>query len=220
MKPMIAADLLTIAKPLPRYAATWTIATAGTCLLTGCAPVTVLFVGFLMPHMLALTLYAADEKNGWSAYRQALPLTRTGAVCGRYAVIAMLGVLSAALGALAYAAACALAAATPNFTLTGVASLGFDAAGLATYSCIGFVVLLVIFAIVLPLTFSTGSMRVLQYLSFLFLLAIGVFIGPLANVAQTMHTMPGSIALLLLAALALYGASGALALRRYRRRDL
>ena len=63
-------------------------------------------------------------------------------------------------------------------------------------------------------------MRALQYLSFVFLLAIGVFIGPLANVAQTMHTMPGSIALLLLAALALYGASGALALRRYRRRDL
>lgn len=220
MKPMIAADLLTIAKPLPRYAAVWTIATAGTCLLAGCAPVAVLFMGFLMPYMLVLTLYAADEKNGWSAYRQALPLTRTDVVCGRYAVIAILGVLSAALGALAYAAACALAAVTPDFTLTGVVSLGFDAAGLATYSCIGFVVLLAMFAIVLPLTFSMGSMRALQYLPFVFLLAIGAFIGPLASATQTMSSMPGGIALLLLAALALYGASGALALKRYRRRDL
>ena len=220
MKPMIAMDLLTIAKPLLRYAAVWTVATAGTCLLAGCAPVAVLFMGFLMPYMLALTLYAADEKNGWSAYRQALPLTRTDVVCGRYAAIAILGVLSAALGALAYAAACALAAVMPDLAITGTASLGFDAAGLATYSCIGFVALLVIFAIVLPLTFSMGSMKALQYLPFVFLLAIGAFIDPLAGAAQTMRAMPGGMALPVLAALALYGASGALALRRYRRRDL
>lgn len=236
MKGMIVSDFLTIAPSLRKWTVAYALLSLGICLLFGSSPVIVLFTGFIMPHsVVTAPLLMTDERRGWSAFRLAMPLSRADVVAGRYASVGAVVVGSVGLAMLAYVASCGLNAVVPGLPVMQHFTGGFDAAGLATFSCAAFALAIAMFAVLLPFLFALGTTKAVQFVPLSFMLLIFAWtyvfrsvdfsaflpvIDQVTAFAQLLGGAPVTAAVVVATALALYALSGALALKLYRRQEL
>lgn len=235
MKTMMLSDLLALAKTLRKNVVLWALLALGTMLFAGSAPAVILLVGFPMAHMVLAPMMLRDQNRAWRMFRQALPLTRTDVVTGRYASIAVVVTGCIALGALAYAASFAINAAVPGLPVLAHFTGGFDAAGLVAFSAATFALTISMFSVVLPFLFAGSHLKAISYVPAVFMFGViaWIYVGRdidldalapiVGQTAALLHTLGGSLAIaacLTTATLALYGVSAQAAIRGYRRRDL
>lgn len=235
MKTMMLVDFLALTKSLPKNVALWALLATGVCLIAGSATPVILLVGFPMSNMVLMPILLGDQRRGWVAFRQALPLSRADVVAGRYASIAVVVAGCVALGVAAYAASYALNALVPGLPIMQHFTPGFDAPGVVSFAAGTFALTIVMFSLLLPFMLANSRRKLVNYIPFAFMLGIFAWIylfrsidfdtfAPIVGqIIAIAHTLGGSLALaacVTAAALVLYVISEVAAVRGYRKRDL
>ncbi len=189
-----------------------------------------------IPFGFMSNLFAADEANGWQAYRLTLPLSRGQVIGGRAltGLVAVLGSFALSLAAYSVVAAVSMAVRDP---------LGADQWALTQWAAalvggaVSSALCLVMIGVLIPCVARFGFTRAVRYLPIgLMFVAIGGTVlasrgfassGDLANVLgswlETIMASPANVALMvgaiLLAGLVVYGLLCCLAARLYARRE-
>lgn len=231
MKAMIASDLITARKALLQMFGICVFVSIfmvwGTDSMAAGIAATVAMM--IMLGMLNLAGY--DEMNGWQAFRLTLPISRSQVVWGRYASIALVGVVSAIAAVVLGFAILLVAAALPVDTVPqGFAWSTENAESIPAAALLALFALLAAAALSLPLIMRFGVTKGTRWLPMVIVMvmAVGIVLssylgldieevlgGPLAALGPW-----GVGALGALLAIALYAASGALSVRLYRKREL
>ena len=219
MKTMMLADFLALAKSLRKWALLYVLLAFGMCLVFGGTPALILFISFPFAHTVLAPMLMRDQDRGWNAFRQALPLSRTDVVAGRYASIAIVVTASVSLGAAIYMISCVIDVIVPGLPLIAHFTQGFDAPGLISFSAATFSITIAAFGLSLPFMFSDNHRKAINYIPFTFMMAIAgwIYIFRSMNFDAFLPLVGGCVTA---AALALYVVSERAAVRGYATRDL
>ncbi len=213
------------------FANTFAPATAGLLLLvcvilcwsTGSTAITCSICA-MMPMLLAMTCANADESNGWSRYRAALPYSRCDIIAGRYlAITIMTAVTVAASIVIAVVLDALVGPLVPNFEHTA-------ASDIITSCMVAAAIGLIISAIVQPFLVKFGNSKGMRYVMLALFLGTFVIVGfvqgqlderTLALAAQWLDiNFATALAATIAATFVALAASCAISLRIYQRKDL
>lgn len=180
MKTMMISELFTLRKSLKQLVAT----SALVSLLVGlysAAPLTaaVMFAA-MMPMMWLMNICAFDDIASWGSFRMSLPLSRRDVVLGRYGALLIVTCASALIGFAMGFATAALIPLLPfsSDTLSFSQMLADDLIlSLVIGELCACIVVLLIAALVLPLTMKMGLTKAIRFIP---LLSVVVFFGGLA----------------------------------------
>lgn len=235
MKTMMLADFLALAKSLRKWALLFVLLAFGMCLVFGGTPALILFISFPFAHTVLAPMLMRDQDRGWNAFRQALPLSRTDVVAGRYASIAIVVTASVSLGAAIYMISCVINVIVPGLPLIAHFTQGFDAPGLISFSAATFSITIAAFGLSLPFMFSDNHRKAINYIPFTFMMAIAgwiyifrtidfdAFLPLVGRIVVAAQSLGGALVVggcVTAAALALYVVSERAAVRGYATRDL
>ena len=208
MRRMLLCDLAVIRRQLPRVMLSTLFVAAMVC-ITGLEGGVIVPVVIMMGvYFVTVTLAVFDDRDGWAAFRLALPLSRRDVVLGRYATTVAPCLAFAVLG-IALSAIVEQVAAAPG--VEGVLSLAM----------VGTAFTLTCMAIVLPIYFRVGATRGAHIISMLmFMIPLAVVGFGDASVVAGLITGREFLALFPVVAFAFFGASAIFSLRLYDSRDL
>ena len=213
------------------FASTFAPATAGLLLLvlvflswSTASTAVICSVCAMMPMLLTMTCASADEANGWSRYRAALPYSRCDIIAGRYVAVLLMS---------AATCAAAIVIGTVLDAIIGPFIADFEHTSLADTisSCVlATAIGLVICAIVQPFLVKFGNSKGMRYVMLALFLGTFVIVGfvqgqlderTLMLAGQWLDmNLPTALAATAAAALALFALSCAVSLRIHQRKDL
>lgn len=232
MKAMIFSDLITIKNSAVALVAVVLFVGCACALGTGVIGAVAAAMAATLPMMYLFSIVAYDEMNGWERFRLTLPMSRTQAVCGRYAsmaIVVVVGVMAGLASSLLLAAAAGLA--QQLFGLSIDLSSDAPLAEAIVAALLGAGVILLTAAVALPPMIRFGMTRGTRVLPMVFvaLVALGIIVldsTPIMPLLESWHSQATSGSLVLAGACALavvaliYISSAALSVRLYAKRDL
>ena len=208
MRRMLLCDLAVIRRQLPRVMISTLFVAAMVC-ITGLEGGVIVPVVIMMGvYFVTVTLAVFDDRDGWAAFRLALPLSRRDVVLGRYATTVATCLAFAVLG-VALSAIVEQVAAAPG--VEGILSLAM----------VGTAFTLTCMAIVLPIYFRVGTTRGARIIAMLMCVIPFVVVGfGDASVVAGFIAGPDFLVLFPVVSLVLFAASAVVSLRLYDSRDL
>ena len=134
----------------------------------------------MIPLLTAFSLLAYDEINDWQSFRLSLPLSRTDVVCGRYATVFVVTVISAIVGlVIALIVALIAQALGPTSFLAPLSMDNGSIGELVAGSLAAGSIALIMIAAFIPPAMKSGMTKGVRYTPFvimaLFLLGSGAF---------------------------------------------
>ena len=225
MKNAVSCDLRTLAPFMPSIIVT--LVFTSTFIMIGSGGVGVAgSVSAMMTLLCAFSLAGYEDQNNWGRFRATLPLSRREVVAGRYATVLVLAFAGALLGtAVSLALQCLFAALPQAKSPELVAPAEIFASSLASMAC-G----LIVCAIAIPFLTKFGGARGARafacaaVLVASFAIAVGVNMVTAEKAAEVAgwidQNLVMSLALLGVISLLAYGASYAVSLGIYEKKDL
>lgn len=231
MKAMIFSDLITIKNSAVALVAVVLFVGCICAFSQGAIAAIAAAMAATLPMMYLFSIVAYDEMNGWERFRLTLPMSRTQAVCGRYAsmaIVVVIGVMAGLAGSLLLSAI-----AGPVQQLFGISIGSSEDAPLAEAAAaalLGAGVILLAAAVALPPMMRFGMTRGTRILPVVFvaLIALGIIVldsTPIMPLLESWYSQAtsGSLVLASICALAvvalIYVGSAALSVRLYATRD-
>jgi ABC-2 type transport system permease protein len=205
---MLLCDLAVIRRQLPRVMIATLFVAVMVCIAGLESGVVVPVVIMMGVYYVTLTLAAFDDRDGWAAFRLALPLSRGDVVLGRYATTMITCLAFAVLGIALAAVAWQVAAAQGT-------------EGILSLAVVGMAFSLTYMAIVLPVYFRVGTTRGARIVAMLMCMIPLAVVGfGDASVVAGFITGSEFLVLFPVVALVLFAASAVVSLRLYDSRDL
>ena len=225
MKNAVSCDLRTLAPFMPSIIVT--LVFTSTFIMIGSGGVGVAgSVSAMMTLLCAFSLAGYEDQNNWGRFRATLPLSRREVVAGRYATVLVLAFAGALLGtAVSLALQCLFAALPQAKSPELVAPAEVFASSLASMAC-G----LIVCAIAIPFLTKFGGARGARAFACATAIMVAIVIAAGLNLVtpEKAAEMAGwidqnlvmSLALLGVISLLAYGASYAVSLGIYEKKDL
>lgn len=136
-----------------------------------------LMVTLMTGMMLLFGVFGPDEAGGWPETRLSLPVTRREVVSARYALMVLVGALTAVFGAIASIVAGLICGAIVSEAAGGLMT-PLMTAGIAVLAV---VTLMLFFAIEMPIIFKSGITAARYSLMFFWLIPVVCLIGPVRS---------------------------------------
>lgn len=194
-------------------------------------------ISAMTPFLVVFTLSGYDEANGWQRFRACLPISRGAIVFGRYAIVLLSSIVMAAF---AVVVALVLAQAAPYLPLADGAAESLAAQSdplmLAASALAGTAIILFVTALILPFILRFGMNKAMRIIPIVMVLAVVVAIPVLGDVLAQLSVIDWVADLIAFAedesnlialtgaiagaVLIVYAASGLLAARLYRGKEL
>ena len=194
-------------------------------------------IAAMTPFLTVFTLSGYDAVNGWESFRACLPISRGAVAFGRYVVVLLVTIMMAAL---AIVVALVLAQVAPALPLPeGTAAnlaAGSDPATLIAAAMAGASIILFVTALILPFILRFGMNKAMRIIPIVMVLAVVVAIPVLGDVLAQLSVIDWVADLIAFAedesnlialtgaiagaVLIVYAASGLLAARLYRGKEL
>ncbi len=234
MRTMLLSDLMMTSNYLRRFFVLLVLCVAIASFLMRNTPLVIVFGGSITPLALLSTLVMYDDRNGWEAFRLALPLSRRNIVFGRYATLAVVCLTSTALCAFIYLTASVAIQYAPVLAQSAFRPEEFDSSAFTLCVASPLVFSFVLTGLILPLVARFGMTRSIRYIlaagmagtTLLFNLRTMIDITPfmplVRYLSSTVSTLEGALTLsgaLLCISAAFYLASAHIASRMYRKRE-
>lgn len=230
MRMMVRSDFLSLRHSLVRQALLTMAVGAFVAFGIGSWIVGITVCAVALPFSMMMSLLAADETNGWQSFRLTLPLSRRTVVVGRYASIALLGLLGLVCGFGAFLITCMVALAMDMAGQDGAGAFqmpaGFPAAELFIVAALSLAAALVGLAIMLPFVVKMGFTRAIRYVPVIFMVVIMMGWSALeesdltlvSSALEWLVSVPGAFAVFAGASI-VYALSCMLSVRLYRTRE-
>lgn len=236
MKSMILSDLLTVRKYLKSQTLMYALLIVAISIFLENIYMITPFFGVMLPFSLSFTLFAYDERNRWEQFRLALPLSRSNVIAGRYASLAIIVVVSVAIGLAITGVVLAAATLLPNVALLNNLMTNFSAQAIALTAALPFAILFVMLSITLPLTARFGMTKAIRFIPLIITMAIlgffaaldlpgvdfSAFLPIFDTIASMLETLAGTIAIsgaIVAASAVIYLLSAVLSVRLYAKRE-